>query len=322
MAPVVVSILVLALIAPHFLRGSRLAPTSGIALWLAALALRAGLAFAAAVALVNYLPQTGPFQLATSWCIHAVLPYVSTHLGLSGHRMGETATLLPVMLLAASLAAAVFGLWRAARRLGRWLGENAIGPGPRNSLVVGGEEIVVAAAGLLRARIVVSAGALAALDEAELEASLAHEQAHVGRRHRYLALAGNLLFAIARVVPGGRRALDELHFHLERDADESAVRGSNDPLALAAAICKAGRDPLPTHAPLMVGLASCAVPARLQLLLDRPAAAPDRRATLTAFALAVTIAIGAVLLLIAGTALAATQVGNLAGDGQLPFCQG
>ncbi len=316
------AILALVLVAPQFLPRSRLAPVSGIALWLAALALRAVTALMAAGALIGYLPQTEFFRVATGWCIHAVLPYVSVHLGFSGYQLGETATLLPAVLLAVSVIAAVVGIWRAARALSRWLGESAIGSGPSESVIVGGPEIVVAAAGLLRARVIVSAGALAALDGGELRASLAHEQAHIGRRHPLLSLVGSLLFAIARVVPGGAKAMTELHFHLERDADESAVRLDGDPLALAAAICKAGRKPLPMTAPLMSGLASHAVPARLQLLLDRPSAKPSRIATLTAYALALAFGIGTVLLFTIGTALAAGHAGYLVDHGYLQFCQG
>jgi len=48
-----------------------------------------------------------------------------------------------------------------------------------------------------------------------------------------------VLAAIARVLPGTEAARGELHFHLERDADEYAVSRTSDPLALASAICKA-----------------------------------------------------------------------------------
>lgn len=310
------------LVAAHLLPGSRLAPSSGIALWLTALALRAVVALAAAAALIHFLPRTEPFRLVTGWCLHAVLPYVSAHLGLSGHRLGETAAVLPGALLAISLLAAVFGAWRAARALSSWLGESAIGTGPRKCLIVGGPEIVVAAAGLRHPRVIVSAGALAALDEEELQAGLAHERAHIGRRHSYLSLIGGLLFAIGRVVPGNARSLAELSFHLERDADESAVRRDGNPLALAAAICKAGRGPQLTATPLIAGLAGCAVSARLRLLLDRRAAQPSRALTMFALGLAASMAVSVIALLGAGAALGAGNLGFLTGHVPLPLCQG
>ncbi len=316
----VAAVLLITIAATRLLPTPRLSPTSGIALCLTGLAARTAVALAAALALVTYVPEIKPFQLATNWCFHAVLPYISAHIGLSGHRLGETATLIPIALLAVSLIAAVLGLRGGARALSRWLAESAIGPGPCQSLIVGGPDVLVAAAGLHRARVVVSAGALMVLDEDELEASLAHERAHIGRRHPYLSLAGTLLLAVGRVVPGGAKTQAELQFHLERDADEEAVRCHGDPLALAAAICKAGRNSSPAPAPLMAGLARCAVPARLQLLIDRNAAVPDRTATLIAGVLAFAMGIGAVALIFAAGALGAGHIALLTDHGQLPLC--
>ena len=62
---------------------------------------------------------------------------------------------------------------RAARRL---VAQHAVGLGPRNSLIVGGSDVVFAVAGLVRPRIVVSAGALTSLDDDELAAGLDHEE--------------------------------------------------------------------------------------------------------------------------------------------------
>jgi beta-lactamase regulating signal transducer with metallopeptidase domain len=104
---------------------------------------------------------------------------------------------------------------------------------------VGGDDVVLAAAGLARPTLVVSAGALARLDDAELAAAIAHERAHIRRRHRYVLLYAELCRVLGRPLPGTARAVRQLRFHIERDADRSAVRERADRLALASAICKA-----------------------------------------------------------------------------------
>lgn len=110
---------------------------------------------------------------------------------------------------------------------------------PLGSVIVGGSSVVVAAAGISRPRVVVSAGALTAFDDAELAASVDHEHGHIARRHRFAVVFGELCRAVGRLVPGARRAIEELEFHLESDADEYAIARLHDPLDLASAICKA-----------------------------------------------------------------------------------
>jgi beta-lactamase regulating signal transducer with metallopeptidase domain len=80
--------------------------------------------------------------------------------------------------------------------------------------------------------------ALEMMDDEELAAGLAHELAHLRRRHRPLLLLASLLSTIGRPLPGTTTAHRELCFQLERDADAWAVRRLHDPLSLASAICK------------------------------------------------------------------------------------
>jgi beta-lactamase regulating signal transducer with metallopeptidase domain len=114
-----------------------------------------------------------------------------------------------------------------------------LGRGPQGSVIIGGDDVVLAAAGLARPTLVVSAGALARLDDAELAAAIAHERAHIRRYHRYVLLYAELCRVLGRPLPGTARAVRQLRFHIERDADRSAVRERADRLALASAICKA-----------------------------------------------------------------------------------
>jgi hypothetical protein len=112
----------------------------------------------------------------------------------------------------------------AVRRLVR----ASVGLGPDNSLIVGGDDVVLAAAGITRPRLVVSAGALAHLDDDELAAALAHEHAHIRRCHRYVLLYAEFCRVLGRPLPGTTHAIRQLRFHIERDADRSAVRGRAD----------------------------------------------------------------------------------------------
>lgn len=285
------------LLVPYVLPQSRLDAPTGIALWLAVLGLRAALALSLVTVLILYLPATELFSLLTHWCLHAVIPFVATHLGLDGHRLGDVAILVPALALAASALWAAFGVWRGARAVRRWLRRHSLGSGPSSSVIVGGSDVVVAAAGLRAPRVVVSTGALLSLDDAELTAGLAHEWGHVTRRHRFVSLAAQCLFAVSRPLPGGRRALERLHFQLERDADDYAVRRTGDRLALASAICKAVPGSSATMTPALAELGGSGVPERLRLLADEPRHARSRTATafarlLATAAAALTVAIG------------------------------
>lgn len=274
--------------APYLLPRSSLSPMTGAALWLSVLTLRATLVVLAALVAILYLPATALFQLMTHWCFHAVIPFLTTHLGFSGHRVGDAATLLPGLVLGLSSISALFAVWRTTRAVRSWVKRSSLGPGPKESVIVGGQEVVVAAAGVRGAKIVVSAGALAQLDEDELEASLEHERGHIARRHPYLVVAASLAFSVARPLPGSKDALQRMQFCLERDADEYAIDRTCNPIALASAICKAAAD-APTPGPALATLAGSGAPARLRLLLDRSAGRPSAWADCAARGLVTTL---------------------------------
>ena len=224
---------------PHLLRLDGSAPATAATVWFCALMLRAVLMVGAALFVVVVLPTTELFSMVTHWCWHTVLPLVATHMGLDGHELGDAAVVVPAFLLAASLVWVAFGVARAARRVRSFVRQSQLGPGPQGTVMVGGSDVVVAAAGLHRPQVVVSAGALVALDDEELAASLDHERGHIQRRHRFVLVPAHFLRALARPLPGTRTAMRELVYHLERDADGWAIARRHDPLALASAICKA-----------------------------------------------------------------------------------
>jgi len=249
---------------------------------------------------VLVVPRSEPFVGATQWCWHAAVPYVAAHLDISGHGVGDTAVLVPLAGVLLSAAATVYGVVRAGRAVRGYLRRFALGAGPRGSVIVPGRDVVLAAAGISRPRVVVSAGALLALDDDELAVGLEHERAHIRRRHRWVLLAGALARAIGRPIPGSSAALRELAFHLERDADRCALRRVRDPLALASVICKAATGGLPSSAVASLGGADVAE--RVRELVD---GSPPRRLVATRPVLAVcTVALAAALAVPAEGALA------------------
>ena len=269
---------------PHALPLQRAAPALAAAVWLSALFLRAVAAIGGAVFLFVYLPETGSFQALARWCLHEVVPLLA-HLRLSAHPLAHVAVVLPALAPAVSLVWLLVGLARGWMRLRRQL-HAAMGSGPDGSTVIPDDEVVVALTAIGRPRIVLSDSALGVMDEGELRASVAHERGHLHRRHRPLLLLASFLSALARPLPLTRAAERELAFHLERDADQFAVRETRDPLALASAICKAAQ----SRTPAWTSLAGKGpVTSRLEILVDggpRPSAAVERVAAALAALLA------------------------------------
>lgn len=265
MAPVEALVVVAVPVAiglPHLLPLNRVSPITAAVVWGSALALRALAAIGVALFIFVYLPETGLYTALADWCWHEVLPLISVHLGLSEHPLLHAAIVLPGLVLGVSVLWLIFGLARAWLLLRASL-RRAIGEGPLGSTIIEDPGIVVAVTGLGRGRIVVSRAALDVMDAAELEASLSHELGHIRRGHRTLLLLASVCGALGKLLPGTAAASRGLHFSLERDADEYAVRRTRDPLALASAICKAGRGTVPAGA---TGLGSGKVTMRLDYL--------------------------------------------------------
>lgn len=272
--------------APHLLRLQRVNPVIAITLWLSSLALRALVGVLGVVYLLFFLPRTGVFAALTHWCLHTAVPALADELEVEGHGLGDLALYLPGAALAGSLVVACISTGRKAVAARHLVERHVVGTGPRNSLMVGGHDVLLAVAGLTRPRIVVSAGALASLDDEELCAALDHEQAHIARRHRFVMLAAIVLRALGRPLPGTPRAIRELAFHLERDADSWALRHRSDRLALASAICKAAISTDSTSTPATARLGETGVRERVGQLLDDSATRSSMSATAALKALA------------------------------------
>jgi Peptidase family M48 len=267
MTQALAAIVVTGILLPHVLRLQRVPPTTAIVLWLSGLALRALAAVLAAIYVLYFLPRTGLFVELSHWC--GRLPVMGHQLNAEGHTVADIALHLPGIALVASLlydSARTAREVRAARRLVR----QAVGRGPRNSLILGGPQVTFAVAGLAHPRVLVSAGALTTLDDDELTAGLDHEQAHIARRHRFVMLFALGCRALGRAIPGCDRSVRELVFHLERDADRWALRRHDDRLALASVICKSAD--VPTLPRALSNLGSVGAPERLRQLIDDPPA--------------------------------------------------
>lgn len=222
--------------------------------------------------MVLVLPHSRYFDPLSHWCWEIALPLIGVDLELEGHRVGHATTVIPTLVVGTSLLAVLLGVARAMRSLARLVARQALGTGPRGSVIVGGADVVLASAGFAHPRILVSAGALIELADDELAAGLAHEQGHIARHHRFLLLFAEACRGLGRFVPGTNAACRALVFHLERDADRWALSQHHEPVVLARAICKAeSAFPL---GPVYAGLDGGCVPERIEQLVGEPAAAP------------------------------------------------
>jgi hypothetical protein len=269
------------IVLPHLLRFEGANPAAAVVLWCAALGLRA-LVVVGTVA--GALVLLHPSELLRAFANWPCAP----HHHIAGHALaaaGGLALSLSFVWAMARIAQATLAVRRLVRR--------PLGRGPEGSVIVGGDEVVLAVAGLTRPTLVVSAGALARLDDAELSAAIAHERAHIRRRHRFVLLFAELCRVLGRPLPGTSHAVRELRFQIERDADRSAVRDRADRLALASAICKAATVVAPR--PGMAALGGDGTAARVRELLQDavPDVHPRRLRVLAAGASA--IAVGAAL---------------------------
>jgi hypothetical protein len=223
--------------APHYIPLHRAAPITGAAVWMLALLLRALIVIGVTTFVFARLAHTDLLEAALNWCWHEVLPDIPGWLGFAEHPVAHAAVAVPVFTIAAAVLTHSFSGLRAWVELRRRL-SGAGSEGPQGAAVLPEREVVVAVTRFGRGRVVVSDGALEVMDDEELAAGMAHEFAHLHRRHRPLLLLASLLSTVSRPLPGTATAHRELCFQLERDADAWAVNRLHDPLSLASAICK------------------------------------------------------------------------------------
>lgn len=294
---------------PHLLSLHRASPVTGALVWMLDLSLRALVVVFVATLTFSQLAHSEPAESALAWCWHEVLPDIPSWLGFAEDPVAHAAVAVPAVILAVALIAHALTLLRDWAGLQRRLAVQA-GTGPAGTTLIAGDDVVVAVTRLGRGRVLVSERALEVMDADELAAGVAHEVAHIRRRHRPVLLLASILATIGRPLPGTRIAERELGFQLERDADGYVVDRLNDPLSLASAICKAAGANAPKAATSLGG--SGVVTRRLAELLDGRGIR-SKRVERGARALAVTLA-GLVLALSVGGP--AWALGSGVGDGR------
>ena len=119
----------------------------------------------------------------------------------------------------------------------------------------------------IRPRIVVSAGTLALLDDAELEAVIAHERGHAYERHGLVLMPLMGISKVLTFIPYARLAPVAVAGLLEMAADDYAVRRI-DRFALVSALVSMATAGAPPRCAF--GLSANSVPRRVNRLLNGP----------------------------------------------------
>jgi hypothetical protein len=112
---------------PHVVSLRRLSPRAAAAVWLSAVLLRALCALTAAIAVEVVVPTFGLLAPLDRACIDTPVRAFTVH------SVGDLVLALPTFALAASLTAALLGLWRAELRVRRLVRDDAVGPGRRTA---------------------------------------------------------------------------------------------------------------------------------------------------------------------------------------------
>jgi Zn-dependent protease with chaperone function len=135
--------------------------------------------------------------------------------------------------------------------------------------------------------IILTSGAVVALDEKELQAVIAHERAHLRGRHHLVLAAADALARTLLFLPNLSRARAEQARLLEMMADDAAARRSSR-LTVARALVRLAEVPVPVTA---LGASNVASFARMQRLLEPSQPVCLARRTFIALALMVTASV-------------------------------
>ncbi|MFL4908153.1 M56 family metallopeptidase [Streptomyces sp. MMS24-I2-30] len=154
----------------------------------------------------------------------------------AGDRVSTIEAAVASVVLSVAVVAGARMLWRRMRALAAATLEAACLPGRGRLVVVEDEAPDAYALPGLPGRIVVSTGMLDALDEADREATLAHERAHL-ECHHYAFVAATHLAAACNPLP--RPAADAVAYTVERWADEHAASACGGRRQVAHAVGKA-----------------------------------------------------------------------------------
>jgi Zn-dependent protease with chaperone function len=178
--------------------------------------------------------------LAASGLIRLPVLAALGHLSVRVLRRDDPASVLVAVLAGLALtvagAAAARMLWRRVRALLAAARQAACLPGSGELVILDDATPDAFAVPGLPGRIVVSTGMLAALDQVEGQVLVAHERAHLTRRHHLFVAAAQLAAAANPLL---RPLATSVGYTVERWADEVAVAACGDRRRVAQAVGKA-----------------------------------------------------------------------------------
>ncbi len=281
-------------------------PAAAILLW-QALGLGWGLAAVGALAGLGAQPGPGAVGLGHPGMIRAALAVAVRGTAfrpgpaglLDGLRLASVgAAVVLLALLCWVLVAAFAAVLRARRRHRDLLTLLAHGdPKVPGALVVDHPAATAYCVPGLRSRIVISAGTLELLDQAELAAVLAHERAHLRERHDLVLLPFIALLRAFHWSAVARRAAGAVALLVEMLADDHALR-HRPARELATALIRVGAagSPVPSGA-LAISDGSGEVAVRVARLLRPAPGLPAPVLALVCGAAGLLVAVPAALLL-------------------------
>lgn len=220
-----------------------LRPRLGIALWLVAGGVWAGLFLALGPVLAWFGSRqvlSGQASEVCQRCLAAANPFGPASGTVANLLPAAVFVVIPVLVVAALgarglLAAVLSG--RALRRHGRTL--DVVGSIRPDDVWVLPERTTAAySIALGRGRVVLTQGTLDALDESELTAVIAHERAHLRQRHHAILAWTRLLARAFSWVPLMRSAAPVVAQYAEMAADDVAARAVSSRVTVARALAK------------------------------------------------------------------------------------
>ena len=280
-------------------------PAAAILLW-QALGLGWGLAAVGALAGLGAAPggfgvAGGALAMAASAARDAASPAAPPDLIAALRLLCLAAGTGLLFLLCWVLLAASAAVLRARRRQRMLLSLLAHGdPKVPGALVIDYPAAAAYCVPGLRSRIVISAGALALLDQAELAAVLAHERAHLRERHDLVLLP---FTALRRAFPrsaSARRAHAAVALLVEMLADDHALkqRPARELVTALIRVGASGPDAAPTGALAAGGTQDGEVAARVARLLEPAPGLSAPSLALVCAAAALLVAVPAALLVL------------------------
>ncbi len=151
-----------------------------------------------------------------------------------------SAAVAAVMMVVLLLASLRFRRVESSLMVEPWIGDQSVIQGHR-MVVLDTPERLAYAIERDGGQIVITSGLVEALTEAELDAVIEHELAHLDLRHRRLLMVVGLLEPFALVLPPLRRVRDAMRHAIEHWADCAVT----DPEAVISALVRLSDEPTP-----------------------------------------------------------------------------